>query len=142
MTLFRSNGKDKKVVLKEHSMKICIAIISCILLATSLFAAGETGLAVLKVGVGARATAMGEAFVASADDASGIYWNPAGSAWIKNRQAHFSHNSWIQGINHNVASLTFPTKVGSFGVPDGRCGRWYRGYVQVFLSQIVNMSRG
>jgi len=59
---------------------------------------------------------MGEAFVASADDASGMYWNPAGSVWIENRQAHFSHNSWIQGINHNVASLTLPTKIGSFGI--------------------------
>lgn len=80
------------------------------------FAAGETGLAVLKVGVGARATAMGEAFVATADDASGVYWNPAGSVWIPQRQAHFTHNSWIQGINHNVASLTFPTQYGSFGI--------------------------
>lgn len=100
---------------KVNLMKTVITIIF-LLCSTALFAAGETGLAVLKVGVGARATAMGEAFVASSDDASGIYWNPAGSAWIENRQAHFSHNSWIQGINHNVASLTFPTAVGSFGI--------------------------
>lgn len=94
-------------------MKIIVVI--GLLLTTTLFAAGETGLAVLKVGVGARATAMGEAFTALSDDASGLYWNPAGSAWITHRQAHFSHNSWIQGINHNVASLSFPTKIGSFG---------------------------
>ena len=81
-----------------------------------IFAAGETGLAVLKVGVGARAVAMGEAYAAAANDASGLYWNPASSTWIHKRQAHFSHNSWIQGINHNVACLTFPTKIGSFGI--------------------------
>ncbi len=73
-------------------------------------------MAVLKVGVGARATAMGEAFVATADDASGLYWNPAGTVWILQRQAHFTHNSWIQGISHNVAALTFPTSYGSFGI--------------------------
>ncbi len=97
-------------------MKITALLMSVLLMTHASFAAGETGLAVLKVGVGARAVAMGEAFTALADDASGIYWNPAGSVWIKKRQAHFSHNSWIQGINHNVASLTFPTKIGSFGL--------------------------
>jgi len=97
-------------------MKIHFFIFSILLFSCTLFAAGETGLAVLKIGVGARAVAMGEAFSALANDASGIYWNPAGSVWIEKRQAHFSHNSWIQGMNHNVASLTFPTKIGSFGI--------------------------
>ena len=97
-------------------MKIRISILSVLFFATLSFAAGETGLAVLKVGVGARAVALGEAFTATADDASGLYWNPASSTWIEKRQAHFSHNSWIQGINHNVASLVFPTKIGSFGI--------------------------
>lgn len=87
-----------------------------LLLTTTLFAAGETGLAVLRVGVGARAAAMGEAFTATADDASGLYWNPASSAWIQKRQAHFSHNSWFQGMQHNVAALTVPTGIGSFGI--------------------------
>jgi hypothetical protein len=97
-------------------MKIILTAFSLFISTTLLFAAGETGLAVLKVGVGARAVAMGEAFVATADDASGIYWNPAGSAWIEKRQAHFTHNAWLQGINHNVASLTFPTTIGTFGL--------------------------
>ena len=34
----------------------------------------------LKIGVGARAVGMGEAFVAVANDPSTIYWNPAGVA--------------------------------------------------------------
>ncbi|MBN1559769.1 PorV/PorQ family protein [candidate division KSB1 bacterium] len=93
-----------------------IFFLGVLLVATAVFAAGETGLAVLKVGVGARATAMGEAFTATANDATGLYWNPASSAWIHRRQVHFSHNSWIQGINHNVAALTLPSKIGSFGI--------------------------
>jgi hypothetical protein len=83
---------------------------------SSLYAGGETGLAALKIGAGARATAMGEAFVAIADDASGVFWNPAGSAWTNKRQAHFTYNSWIQGIHHNIASMTTPTRYGSFGI--------------------------
>ncbi len=31
----------------------------------------------LKIGVGPRAIAMGDAFVALSDDASSLYWNPA-----------------------------------------------------------------
>lgn len=86
------------------------------LMISSLYAAGETGLAALKIGAGARATAMGEAFVAIADDASGVFWNPAGSVWMNKRKAHFTYNSWIQGIHHNIASMTTPTRYGSFGV--------------------------
>lgn len=97
-------------------MKIISILFLIIISPVFLFAAGDTGLAVLKIGVGARAAALGEAFVATADDASGIYWNPAGSVWIEKRQAHFTHNSWIQGIKHNVVSLTFPTSVGTFGI--------------------------
>jgi hypothetical protein len=91
------------------------AVIIFILMISALHAGGETGLASLKIGAGARATAMGEAFVAIADDASGLFWNPAGSVWMNKRQAHFTYNSWIQGIHHNVASMTAPTRYGSFG---------------------------
>ena len=97
-------------------MKIALSVFCILFMLTNIFAAGETGLAVLKVGVGARAVGLGEAFTATANDASGLYWNPASSTWIHKRQAHFSHNSWIQGMNHNVAALAFPTKIGSFGV--------------------------
>ena len=39
---------------------------------------GTTAAQFLKIGVGARAIGMGGAFVAVADDATAIYWNPAG----------------------------------------------------------------
>ena len=80
------------------------------------FAAGTTGLSFLKIGVGARATSMGGAFTALADDATGQFWNPAGPAWLEDRYIHFTHNSWIQGINHEVANITFPAFKGSLGI--------------------------
>jgi hypothetical protein len=79
-------------------------------------AAGNTGLAFLKIGVGARTAAMGEAFVATANDASGLFWNPAGSAFMDKRQAHFTHTEWIQGITNEMASVVLPTKLGVFGL--------------------------
>jgi hypothetical protein len=35
------------------------------------------------VEIGARPLALGGAFVSIADDANGVYWNPAGLAWVK-----------------------------------------------------------
>ena len=41
---------------------------------------GTLGGQSLKIGVGARAAAMGDAYVALSDDATAVYWNPAGLA--------------------------------------------------------------
>lgn len=79
-------------------------------------AAGDTGLAFLKIGAGARASAMGEAFVGHSDDASGLFWNPAAIAQLNNPQAHFTYNRWIQGIKHSSASAVWPTENGAFGM--------------------------
>jgi len=54
----------------------------------------------LKIGVGGRASAMGDAFIAIGDDASALYWNPAGLVQFEKDQIIFSHNQWIVDINH------------------------------------------
>lgn len=56
---------------------------------------GTTGAAFLKIGPGARAAAMGEAFCAAADDATALYWNPAGLARVPRRSASFTHASHL-----------------------------------------------
>ncbi len=55
----------------------------------------------LKIGVGGRASALGDAFVAVANDASTLYWNPAGLVEIPKNQIIFSHNQWLVDINHD-----------------------------------------
>ena len=72
---------------------------------------GTTGAAFLKIGVG-RSTAMGDAFVAIADDASASYFNPAGLAHAA-RQVQFNHADWIADINHDHLSVVLP--VSGFG---------------------------
>lgn len=94
----------------RHLLFILIFTIS------NTFAAGNTGLSFLKIGVGARATSMAGAFTALADDATGQFWNPAGPAWLTDRYIHFTHNSWIQGINHEAANISFPAFKGTFGI--------------------------
>jgi len=40
----------------------------------------------LKIGVGARATAMGDAFTGLANDGTCLYWNPAGLTQLEKRE--------------------------------------------------------
>ena len=91
-------------------------LLSFILFHSTTQAGGKTGLAFLKIGAGARASALGEAFVATSDDASGLFWNPAGSAFIGQKQAHLTHTEWIQGITHEVVSLALPASIGTIGL--------------------------
>ncbi|MBM3312966.1 PorV/PorQ family protein [candidate division WOR-3 bacterium] len=67
---------------------------------------GTTGAAFLKIGVG-RSTAMGDAFVAIADDASAVYFNPAGLAQVA-RQVQLNHVDWIADVNHDHLAVVLP----------------------------------
>ncbi len=61
----------------------------------------------LKIGVGGRAAALGESFVAISDDASALYWNPAGLAQFKTDEVIFSHNIWLVDINHDFLGAVY-----------------------------------
>lgn len=78
---------------------------------------GTTAATFLKIGVGARAIGMGGAFVSMANDASAMYWNPAGIALVSGGEAFFNHSEWLADISFDYAGLVFtiPT-VGSFGL--------------------------
>jgi hypothetical protein len=71
----------------------------------------------LKIGVGGRATALGEAFVAIANDASALYWNPAGLVQFQEDQVMFSHNSWVVDINHEFLGAVYHLdETNAFGI--------------------------
>ena len=62
-------------------MKIYISTIFLIIISSLINAQSNvatTSAAFLEIGPGARSIGMGSAFVSVADDASSIYWNPAG----------------------------------------------------------------
>jgi hypothetical protein len=61
----------------------------------------------LKIGVSARATAMGSAFTAIADDASAAYWNPAGLVNVEGTVVMLNHTEWPADINLEYATYTF-----------------------------------
>lgn len=64
----------------------------------SLAEAGTTGYTFLSLGVGSRPVSMGEAFVAVADDANALFWNPAGLGQIENPELNMTHLEWIDEV--------------------------------------------
>lgn len=59
-------------------------------------------------GIGARALAMGSAFVGVADDPSALYWNPGGLSSLQHTEIELDNNFWLAGINQETAVLTLP----------------------------------
>jgi hypothetical protein len=94
--------------------KVLILIISlCVLVVcTSVWAKsspGTAGVPFLKIGVGAKAVAMGEAFSALADDITAVYWNPAGLIQLTKPEISTMYNDWFEGIGHGFLGFAFPT---------------------------------
>jgi long-subunit fatty acid transport protein len=74
---------------------------------------GTTAAPFLSIPQGARALGMGGAFVAVANDASAMYWNPAGIADLTGISFSFDHTYWIADIKYNFLGAT--VGIGSFG---------------------------
>ncbi|GAB4290617.1 MAG: type IX secretion system outer membrane channel protein PorV [Ignavibacteriaceae bacterium] len=71
----------------------------------------------LKIGVGGRASALGDAFIAISDDASALYWNPAGLVQFSQNQILFAHNEWVADINHDFIGVVYHLdETNSFGI--------------------------
>jgi len=62
----------------RRPVNIAIAAILCLFMARDASAIGQTAVVTLGFPVGARPTAMGEAFTGLANDANAIFYNPAG----------------------------------------------------------------
>jgi len=60
----------------------------------------------LTVGVGARALALGEAYASIADDATAIYWNPAGLGQVDRVEIAFMHAIRPSGLgSYNYVAI-------------------------------------
>ena len=72
--------------------------------------AGTSSGTFLKIGVGARATGLGESFVAVANDPSAIYWNPAGLASLQRQEIAISHVEWPAGVRYGHLTYVLPVR--------------------------------
>ncbi|MFH1198173.1 MAG: PorV/PorQ family protein [bacterium] len=85
--------------------------------AQSVSKVGTTAGGFLGIDVGPRGNGMGGAYVSVANDATAMYWNPAGIAKIKNFQATFSNTNWIADLSFNYAGAVLSLgNLGTVGV--------------------------
>ncbi len=85
----------------------------------SLFGIQEPGTAVmpfLRTGPGTRATALGESYAGLADDASALYWNPAGLGQLHRYHLSLSHHEWLTQTRDEFVHCVLPGPTGSFGI--------------------------
>jgi len=77
----------------------------------------QTGVKMLDVGMGARACGMGEAFTVLGQDASALFYNPAGIGEIEsNFDLYAGQTQWIADISYiNVAGVYNAGVWGNFG---------------------------
>ncbi len=95
-------------------------IITLLLSSSTLWAAnknaGTSGAQFLKIGAGARPTAMGDAFVGVADDVNAVYFNPAGLGSIDRAEVTAMHTNYFQDMNYDFGAFAIPTSRGAIGI--------------------------
>ncbi len=78
---------------------------------------GTAGFAFLKMPVGVRAQGLGENFTAVGDDASTIFYNPAGLLKIKGVEISAEHILWFEQISKSNVNFVYPsTIIGPIGI--------------------------
>lgn len=98
-------------------MRIVSIILMVLLTTFSLFAqlipnlggqrTGTSAAQFLKIGIGPRAVAMGQAYVAVANDAEALYWNPAGISQFDKNEVFFTSTQWLVDVKLEYAGLVY-----------------------------------
>lgn len=98
-------------------------VVIVLLVSVSVWA-GDAGVeSPFTVGVGARALGLGGGFTSVANDASAIYWNPAGLSRLNYQEVTAMHMSLFEGTIYNYVSWVYPTvSLGGFGLGVMRLG--------------------
>jgi tetratricopeptide (TPR) repeat protein len=105
--------------LKTQNLKLLPVFFSLFLIpslgaAQTLTTAGD-GLQSMNLPDGAKASALGGAFSAWADDTSAVYWNPAGMVWLPKIQVQTAFNQWFQDTFFQDLSGVYPMDWGALG---------------------------
>ena len=102
-------------------LNIFILLLVGIVLVTNAYAqldnVGTSAANFLKIGIGARAQGMSNAYVAQADEVTALFWNPAGISNISGHQVGFTQVDWITDVKLNFLGASFSAgSAGKIGV--------------------------
>lgn len=103
-------------------MRVCslfFALVFCLHLGAVPRALGNSSVGTvsgqfLKMGGSARATGMGEAFSAVANDSEAISWNPAGLGFAGQSSVTLMHAIYLRSLRYNYASYSRRMRAGSW----------------------------
>lgn len=104
--------------MKRHLLVLSILTL---VLAHSAFAGldhvGTSAANFLKIGVGGKAVAMGDAYTAVANDPTALFWNPGGLGFQDKIAANFSYTDWIMDTRLNFFGAVLPSgEAGTIGL--------------------------
>ena len=99
--------------MKKNVILACISLFYTNLLFGQLFTnnvskVGTVAATFLEIPVGARAVAMGGAFVSMANDATALYWNVAGIVEQEQKEIVGIHSRWIAETSFDFGGLILP----------------------------------
>jgi len=124
----------KKII--TQNLILILLILGCMVTPDEISASAfEAGVPFLMIYPGAKATAMGGAFSAIADDATASYYNPAALANFENIEFTLIHTPWLRGLApdmyYEFTGFVYPLKVGTIG---GHVIFSYYGEVEAYES--------
>ena len=95
-------------------------ILTTAFMMSSVFCVGEAGAIFLLINPGSSAAGVGEAQVAKANDAYASYYNPAGLAFLEDRQIALQHVNWLPNLADDIfyeflAYSHHVPNIGTFG---------------------------
>ncbi len=90
-------------------MRIRIIVFAALISSQLILAqsAGNSGMAFLKLGSGARNIALGDNGMTLANDATSIFYNPANLAMNENQEVFVAHNQWMQDASSEMLGVKF-----------------------------------
>jgi len=78
---------------------------------------GTTSAQFLKLGIGAKSAAMGNAVAGVYNGTDAIYWNSSALNYMTRKELSFSHTIWFEDISYEWLAFVLPTQeYGNFGV--------------------------
>jgi hypothetical protein len=100
---------------------------------------GSAGLLSLRLGMGARAGAMGDTGVAGATDATAAYWNPANLVNAKGTQVSLQHLEYFQDFRQESFAVSHNTPAGALGLS---FSGFYSDFIPRYDEEPVGVQRG
>jgi len=101
--------------MKKITLTFLMIIIYFSLIYSADSKVGTTAAQFLKIEIGARGLAMGGAFVATADDATATFWNPAGLAKLQSKEVTVQHVDWLANMDLKHGGIVVPVGDQAFG---------------------------